>query len=249
VVFAFVYSFYVQEHKKCDTISECYSWVFANFLDFAAESGERVIFIRVLFGIIVVIVLLNVVIAIVSEAWHTAELQSTKVFWKYRVEKIAEVKYLDKFRYFRIGLSNTSLIRYIDNMENISYANDISWAKAPYYFVSNKDQYDKPLDYFSPEIATEISNAKSLLNDLHWAKMDARHRNVEFTISDTFKCILNWLGRGMLYAQLIIMGTLTCGFFFPRNFRQRILSVGHTYRIETVSTPENTPMTEKSHTA
>jgi len=244
VIFSFVYSFYVIGEKYCDTISACYSMVFTNFLNYAGRINEGVSLIRIIFGVMMVIVLLNVVIAIVSEAWSTAGKQSTKLFWKYRVEKIAELKYTDKFVGGHTRLSDTRLMRYIDNIGTISYANDISWSKAPYHFVTKKDQYDKPSEYFSSDIATEIIKVKSLQNDLYWAKMNAKYHDVRFTYSDRIALILKWLGKCILYVLFIIMGIFTCGFFFPRNFRHGVLSVGHN---ETVTTPVNTQMVEKPH--
>jgi len=244
-LFTFAYSFYVERDRMCDTLPKCFSLTFANFLDYASEENEIVSVIGIIFGILIVIVLLNVVIAIVGEAWSTAVKQSTKLFWKYRVGKISELKYTEKFNWLHIRLSNTRLMRYIDNIENVSYANDISWAKAPYHNVTKKDQYDNPSEYFSSDIATQIIKSKSLQNDLYWAKMNARYHGVGFTNYNRINLILKWLGKCALYALLIIMGILTCGIFFPTNFRHGLLSVGSN---KTVDNPEDTHMIVKLHT-
>jgi len=129
-------------------------------------------------------------------------------------------------------------------MGTISYANDISWSKAPYHYVTKKDQYDKPSEYFSSDVATEIIKVKSLQNDLYWAKMNAKYHGVRFTYSDQIALILKWLGTCILYALFIIMGIFTFGIFFPRDFRHGVLSVGHN---EKVAIPTNTQMVEKTH--
>jgi len=183
----------------------------------------------------IVIVLLNVVIAIVREAWSTAAKQSTKLFWKYRVGKISELNYTEKINLFQ--LSNTRLMRYIDNIENVSYTNDISWAKAPYHNVTKKYQYDKPSEFFSPDIATQIIKSKSLQNDMYWAKMD----NPNYS---RIKLILKWVGTCILYTLLIIMGFLTCGIFFPKKFRQGVLLVGSN---KTVDNPQDSNVIENPH--
>jgi len=243
LLFAFVYAFYVSGRNNCETVTVCYSFVFANFLNYASEMDETVSLLRIIFGVGMVIVLLNVVIAIVSEAWSTAAKQSTTLFWKYRVEKIAELKYTDNFR-SPIHISDTHLMRFIDNVGDVQYVNNISWSKAPYHCVTKKDQYDKPYEYFCSNIAPEIMKVKSLQNNLYWAKMDAKNRGHGFTKSDQIALILKWMGECILYATLIIMGILTCGIFFPRNFRYGVLSVGHK---ETVDTPANMHMVEKQH--
>jgi len=240
--FAFAYSNYVT--RRCCSVNECYAFVYGNFLDYSTEEKDQFTLINLLFGVMIVIVFLNVVIAIVSEAWDTVAKESAKLFWKYRLEKIAELKYTDKFQSSHFQLSDTRLMRYIDNMENISYTNDISWTIAPYNLVTEKDQYDRPTEYFSCDIAKEITKAKSLQNDLYWTKINVRCKGLEFTNFDQIIVILKWLGSCILYASLIVMGILTCGIFFPSNFRSGVLSTGHK---GTVDTHEYIHMAEKQH--
>eukprot|EP00555_Chaetoceros_dichaeta_P001568 CAMPEP_0198277408 /NCGR_PEP_ID=MMETSP1447-20131203/65834_1 /TAXON_ID=420782 /ORGANISM="Chaetoceros dichaeta, Strain CCMP1751" /LENGTH=274 /DNA_ID=CAMNT_0043972427 /DNA_START=167 /DNA_END=991 /DNA_ORIENTATION=+ len=271
------------KEDECTSISMCFSWVFATFLDFSRRENENLSIGRILFGVMIVIVLLNVVIAIVSEAWTTASLQSTKLFWKYRVTKIAELKVLDnysnrtkisnsslmpaslqstklfwKYRLTKIAelkvldnysnrvkISNSRLMRSIDRLENIAYSTDISWSKAPYSSVTKKAHYDKPHEYLPDETAAEIIKAKSLQNDLYWARKDALHHGVRFTNYNRITLILKWLGSCALYASLIIMGIFTCGIFFPRNFRYGLLTVGFKKKADT---PKSSHMVEKEHT-
>ena len=52
-----------------------------------------------IFIVCIRIVLLNVVIAIVSEAWDTAQVRALNLFWKFRLEFLSEARffaYLDK---------------------------------------------------------------------------------------------------------------------------------------------------------
>lgn len=49
--------------------------------------------VDILFGIISVVILLNVVIAIVSNAWDDSTLETTNMFWEYRINFIEEVVY------------------------------------------------------------------------------------------------------------------------------------------------------------
>jgi len=244
LLFCFVYYFYMVKEDECTSISMCFSWVFASFLDFSRPDNTNLSLSRILFSVMIVIVLLNVVIAIVSEAWTTASLQSTKLFWKYRVTKIAELKVLDNYSN-RTKISNSSLMRSIDRLENIAYSTDISWSKAPYSSVTKKAHYDKPHQYLPDETAAEIIKAKSLQNDLYWARKDALYHGVRFTNYNRITLILKWLGSCALYASLIIMGIFTCGIFFPRNFRYGLLTVGFKKKADT---PKSSHMVEKEHT-
>jgi len=160
------------------------------------------------------IILLNVVIAIVGEAWGIAAIKSTSLFWKYRLEKIADLKYTDKFQSAHFQLSDTRLMRYIDSIDNISYKNDISWT-TQYHYVDKKDHYDKPTAYFSPGMAREITRAKSLQSDIYWAGISAKSKDAKLTYCHRFFLLLKWIGACIFYAVLIIMGICTCGFFFP----------------------------------
>ena len=91
-----------------------------------------------LFAFFIIIVLLNVVIAIVVEAWESAEAELNRLFWKYRLEKIFELRYALKLkerlstRIFGFQNSCHELLEKIDNIRDLSYASDVSWTKAPY---------------------------------------------------------------------------------------------------------------------
>lgn len=234
----FIYTYWINQGPRCTTIFGCYSWVFGSIFAFTTQDGEQSIkFLELLFGLLIVIILLNVLIAIVSEAWYSSSKESSRLFWKYRLEKIEELQYTNNLNRHHTGLSDTSFMSQVDNIEDISFTNDISWSKAPYDLVAKKDQYDKPFEYFDSDLASEIVKAKSLSSNIYWAKTDARARGAKFTNLNLITIILKWLGSCVLYASLIIMGILTCGFFFPCNFRSGVLSVGNE---EVIDNPETT---------
>jgi len=248
LVFAFIYSFWVREGSKCSGFYECYSWIYGAIFAFTTQDdGESTMkFLEVLFGCMIVLVLLNVIIAIVSEAWYTSAEQSTRLFWEYRLEKIDELKYTNKLTSRHFQLSDTRVLRYIDSIENISYANDISWSKAPYNIVATKDQYDNPAQYFGPDLVSKIVQAKSLQADIYWADTDARSQGVEFTNINLIILIFKWLGSCAFYALLIILGIFTCGIFFPTNFRSGVLLVGQEeHQEESVDNPDQSQ--ERAH--
>jgi len=233
LLWSFVYSFFVSRIEECESIFMCTSWLLTNV--FAYVPSEKADWLTTIFGIMVMIVLLNVVIAIVGEAWNLAAIKSTKLFWKYRLEKIADLRYIDKFQGAHFQLSNTRLMRYIDSMENVSYRNDISWT-TQYHYVDMKDQYDRPAQYFGTNEANNITRSKSLQADLYWSEINAKSLGAKFTYFKKICIFFKWCCACTFYAVLIIMGILTGGFFFPSSFRSGVLSVG---RGETIDTTAN----------
>jgi len=233
LLIAFAYSFWVSKIEDCETIYMCISWLATSV--FAYVPSEKAGWLVTIFGIMVIIVLLNVVIAIVGQAWNLAAIKSTKLFWKYRLRKIAELKYTDKFQGAHFQLSNTRLMRYIDSMENVSYRNDISWT-TQYHYVDMKDQYDRPAQYFGTNEANNITRSKSLQADLYWSEINAKSLGAKFTYFKKICIFFKWCCACTFYAVLIIMGILTGGFFFPSSFRSGVLSVG---RGETIDTTAN----------
>ncbi len=79
LLLAFTYGFRVQGQEECPTIHECYAWTLQGFFSGADDTDD---FLDVLFGVIAIVVLLNVVIAIVSEAWEVSKC-NIFVKWSY----------------------------------------------------------------------------------------------------------------------------------------------------------------------
>ena len=67
LLLAFAYGFYVQGNESCETITKCYGYVLAGFFNGSDDDTDDLL--DIMFGVIAIVVLLNVVIAIVSEAW------------------------------------------------------------------------------------------------------------------------------------------------------------------------------------
>jgi hypothetical protein len=97
LLLAFAYGFFIQgDNDACPNITECYAWTLGGFF---SGSDETNTVLDVLFGVIAIVVLLNVVIAIVSEAWETAQERALNLFWKFRLEFLSEARffaYLEK---------------------------------------------------------------------------------------------------------------------------------------------------------
>lgn len=102
-LFTFAYIFYVETKDSdaypydpaphispnpYDTLLESFKVVFASFAP--GPMGDNEYLLDYFFGIFIIIVLLNVVIAVVSEAWEDASEEADGAFWKYRLDLILE---------------------------------------------------------------------------------------------------------------------------------------------------------------
>ena len=96
-----------------------------------------------LFGLVAVVILLNVVIAIVSDAWAASQQGSALEFWSYRVNFLAEVKSIDKvlrsINCCCILLDNDkekkgrTWLDAIDEFGEIEVFDNITWDERPYF--------------------------------------------------------------------------------------------------------------------
>jgi len=116
------------------------------------------------------------------------------------------------------------LAKLIDNVKDIKYANDIDWSKEPYNQVLKKEQYDKPFEWFDQDLASKIMAAHSLQTDLYWIKR--KEKECKCLKWVRIKVTFKWMMSCLLYLVLIILGIITAGFFWPKNFRKGILFVG-----------------------
>jgi hypothetical protein len=100
---AFSYMYYVQQRDSPDynsydpyahnspnpyaTLTTSFKTIYEPFASGPLENNNTLDFI---FGICIVIVLLNVIIAIVTEAWEEATAEANRAFWSYRLDLILE---------------------------------------------------------------------------------------------------------------------------------------------------------------
>jgi len=231
LIAAFVYIFWMSQRIQCDTLVTCMQSMMSTIFAFSPEESESGL-LDFLFCLLIVVVLLNVVIAIVSESWAKAATNSNMLFWKYRLQKVGESEILKKC--FRES-STFSLLRYIDDLDKISYSTSIIWSNPPYDRVTSLCHYDKPEDYFDHNIARKIRAAKSLQSDLYWNKIDKIDKvetssksttSDELTMFETVRIIFRWLCKCVFYILLVIIGMITGGIFVPKDFRSSLISIG-----------------------
>jgi hypothetical protein len=90
ILCAFAFMFFVERNDDED-----YATLLASFLStftaFVGEPSKSQNWLDVFFGIVTVVVLLNVVIAIISREWDDATRDASAVFWQYRLNFLFEV--------------------------------------------------------------------------------------------------------------------------------------------------------------
>ena len=186
--------------------------------------------VDVIFGIVVVIVFLNVVIAIVSDSWKAAVQQTKVKYWSFRLSFILEMRIFSIIeKNFLRGSILDTFTEFIDQLEDIKIVDDVVWSKEPYNNVKNYDEYDKPFHYFGPALATKIMSAHSLQAELYWVKHDWKTKHGMTGRSVVFEnigVILKWIGRIFYYCFLLVLGSVTGGYFWPMRFRRGVLYIG-----------------------
>jgi len=239
---AFIYSFWMRKDPNCNTFATCSKYIILGSI-FGFEPSEDAGTLELfLFGVLIIIVLLNVVIAIVCEAWERASEQSIKIFWHSRLNKLHQLHILHKIKIDKLPQKIDNILQKIDNMEKIAYRN-IGWAKEPYNHVTEEDQYKNPYKYFHHAISKKIHDAKSLQANIYWAEMEVRNKymkvrsidmevrrtdmeGVKLDIYSKLKCVADWIIRCIVYILIIGLGSITFGLLFPKNLRSGILSLG-----------------------
>mmetsp|Transcript_17604 Transcript_17604/g.24826 ORF Transcript_17604/g.24826 Transcript_17604/m.24826 type:complete len:1155 (-) Transcript_17604:261-3725(-) len=212
----FSYSFTLKGNENCPLFEECYMWVLQGI--FSGTDDTRDV-LDVLFGIISIIILLNVLIAIVSEAWGASLSQVEKLFWFYRLSYLSETK---AFSYF--NLSDNRFFQFVDDFSFTPLTDTADWKDAPFNLVSNKKMYENPEMFFQPTIAQKIIMARSLKATLYWIKLDNLGKPFLAEIR-IIAAVLKWMTVSALYIVFLIFGLVTFGWSWPKDARRALLSV------------------------
>jgi len=226
LLLAFAYAFLIQGNPACPNLLDCYAWTLQGFFSGSDDTDD---ILDVLFGVVAIVVLLNVVIAIVSEAWDSAATRAINLFWKFRLDFLAEARffaYMDK-RLCRGGIVE-GMGDYIDTLKDVSFVDHTPWSKAPYSKVKSKKQYDDPSDYFPSDVAAKIVEAQCLQADLYWTKMDSKRKERPDAEKRLLYIIvvLKWFANLMAYGFLLLMGLVSAGWLWPKTLRRRVLAIG-----------------------
>lgn len=124
VLVGFTYSFLMSggRDEECPTMSRCFLWTLEGFF-FGMNDFLKTPILDVLFGVLAAIILLNVVIAIVSNAWDDSIEDTKEVFWQSRVDVLFQ------YRFFKSVVGKKSwfgsLFRIIDSFDIFANYNEM----------------------------------------------------------------------------------------------------------------------------
>ena len=201
-----------------------------------------------IYGIVAVVVLLNVVIAIVSDAWEESQKKAGLAFWVYRVNFLAEVESLGSLRdnnakyqrssgTFMTSLSDVnkgSLLDRIDRLGDRLVLDKISWASPPYCLLNNAPDYyaltTKQYDEMSKgqkELLEHRCKDPRILKQVRTCRSFQRdwywawnHTTDERKQEPLIKRPIQVVLELIVLCLLAPLGLVTFGYFWPRRFRQ-----------------------------
>lgn len=220
-------------HGQClDSFGSCFLAVLQGFFGGPDGTSGRT---DIMFGIIVAIVLLNVVIAIVSDSWEDSKAKASTAFWRSRVNWLAESGWM-QVKESTLTKKKIGIFEWIDRLKWIPLNDNISWSKdEPYTLVTSRKQYEDPWYFFDHDVAQLISDAHALESSLYWIKKDSESDKNKMGVFKLYThlaiAMLRWFMNNFLYLILIIIGTPTFGLLWPIEFRMLLVSVGMDYRI------------------
>jgi hypothetical protein len=234
IILAFAYGFRVMgDRDECDGLGRCFYVVMGAFFSGADGVSDT---LDILFGIVVIVILLNVLIAVVEQSWGKA---TDKTLNFYRLEFLVESRFFDYVEKKLLDEGPFSFVRriekWIDNASDLSIKDDVRWSDDPYNIVVRKEQYMKPYDHFNKDIAERIHSARSTQASLYWVKNHVKYElpGHESRFQYVFKLYVSRLGVLVIFARdliinvcLFVLGLLSCGWFWPKYFRKKLLSVG-----------------------
>jgi len=228
LLLAFTYGFRMSgEHgETCPTMLDCYSFTLHGFFSGSDETSDL---LDIMFGIVAIIVLLNVLIAIVSDAWDSAKERSINLYWKFRLEFLSEARFyavLERKMYKAHKMKNIG--DYFDAFSDIRFVDRTEWTQSPFDKVKTKKQYFNPSAYFPSSIAKQITEARSLQADLYWTALEDKKRGTKGLkkFTKNLVVILKWVVSCAFYYLLVIIGLVTAGWTWPKSLRRRVLAVG-----------------------
>jgi len=216
---------------------------------FFSGSDDTKDYLDILFGIFCIVILLNVVIAIVGDAWELATDTASSMYWSFRVSYLVESRIfaIIQKNFMNGGMMN-KLSNAIDGVKDIAVTDHVTWSKGVYSQVTSKAQYDQPDQYFDEDTAAKILQAHSLQADLYWVQVESKNQKhikkkekggltseekkmeASRTRASTgimrVGVVFTFFMRCLLYIVLIALGIVTGGWFWPVSFRRGVLSLG-----------------------
>lgn len=197
-----------------------------------------------LFGIIITVVLLNVLIAVVSDAWADNKIQSNRAYWGYRIMFLREIEFMNNLfpktwqRHQGEQQRHRRLLDWIDEIGDMRVLDTVHWSTYPYcaHIKSAQDYYkfarcpDKRKA--EGELKQKLASCGSLERDYYWACRHVGSREVKVEDPNggptiTFEMKTKWqiAKECFLYFALMPLGFFTFGILWPRRFRQAVFGM------------------------
>ena len=216
------------------SFQKCLFQVLEAFLSGGSDANDRLV--DTIFGLIIILVLLTIIIAIVSDAWGSAEKKASHFYWVSRISFLVDINDRPWMNKLFCGLCDirgkksviTTVLERIDGFDRELFKENysFSWTKdAPYNQVSELDEYYRPHEYFFKDDADKIKAAHSLRSEIFWIK------NEEIGFCHTWtrivRATVKWICYDVLYCLLLVLGFCTGGFLWPNRVRRNIFSYGY----------------------
>ena len=211
---------------------KCMFQVLEAFLSGGSEDHDRVV--DTLFGLTIILVLLTIIIAIVSDAWGTAEKKASHFYWVSRISFLVDINDRPWMVFFGLNCMRgkesviTKVLERIDGFDREFFRENysFSWTKdAPYNQVSELDEYYRPHEYFFKDDADKIKAAHSLNSEIFWIKNEEKEFYTTWTkiVIATAK----WIFSDLSYCLLLVLGFCSGGLLWPNRIRRNIFSYGY----------------------
>jgi len=194
------------------------------FLFFISEPDKMIDGFDIMFGLLLNLIMLNVVIAIVCNAWDKSDKSAPSLFWRFRLVYIDETSCLDGISYPFNNIVFNSLFNYIDGIAVVRFWDHIEWSAPPYNVVETEEEYKNPSKYFDSGVVAKVVAAHSLGADLYWMAKDARNKKNSFYYDASF-AILGYIVLIIQYVILFVLGLVTFGMLWPLSFRLKFLTL------------------------
>lgn len=172
-----------------------------------------------MFGVFAAVILLNVVIAIISEVWEEAGERAAITFWRSRLQLLSETSI------FHDNNSYEEVRKYYFTplQSKVSWGHDY-----PFHLVKSRYEYERPEDFFDTKIAKKIHAAHSLEASLRWMRIDCEIRG-ESSLQirkKQMRATLIWTLKLLMYILVLIAGLCTIGLIWPQEIRESVMSIG-----------------------
>ena len=178
----------------------------------------------IVFGVLVAIVLLNVVIAIVSDSWEESKAGASTAFWRSRVNFLSENGYFSS----NTGGKGAEPFKWIDSFKWVPLNDNISWSKdEPYKSVSNQEEYENPKYHFDEDVAKLITQARSLDSTLYWIKQEEQGEGMMLLHLRLLHASTRWFLNNTMFLLFVCLGFPTFGLLWPKEFTRLTFSLGH----------------------